>query len=311
MKRKFACLALIASLGTLSWGTAQGTRTELYDTKRMQQEIEVMKGILGTTIGFFSKEFRAREATVKTTTGWSYGERFGLDRVAGYYLYGQGVTFVVPLSSLEGVLSRGKVAYGGDLDEMTVAIADSRLAMEEAQAEMERAGADADMRAAVLQAQESAAVLAASARAGQIPPPPPPPPKAAQAPAATPAPAASAGGQAKRSQEEVKKRLFEAQEKMKVRREEVEQRRKRLLDAVDQLKVYLLEALANHGDSLTQLKPGEYLNIIITSDEMRWGFGEETAERQVISLQKSWVTDYKAGRLSLDALKQKALQYRT
>ena len=110
----------------------------------------------------------------------------------------------------------------------------------------------------------------------------------------------------------MRRRLADAQEKVKKRREEFEAQRQKLLQSLSEIKVYLIEALANHGDSLTFLKPNEYINIILTTDE---GFpifpdeGESRALREVVSVQKSVVSDYKGGRLNLDAFKQKVLQY--
>jgi hypothetical protein len=110
----------------------------------------------------------------------------------------------------------------------------------------------------------------------------------------------------------MRKRLADAQEKVKRRRADLETRRQKLLQSLSEIKVYLIEALANHGDSLTFLKPNEYINIILTTDE---GFpvfsdgGESRALREVISVQKTAVSDYKAGRVTLDAFKQKVLQY--
>jgi hypothetical protein len=110
----------------------------------------------------------------------------------------------------------------------------------------------------------------------------------------------------------VRKRLAEAQDKVKRRREESEQERQKLMEAVAQAKVYLIEALANHGDSLTTVKPNEYVNLVLTTDGANVLFAgteEPASRRQIISVQKSVITDYKAGRLTLEAFKQKVLQY--
>jgi hypothetical protein len=109
----------------------------------------------------------------------------------------------------------------------------------------------------------------------------------------------------------MQKKVQEAQEKMKKRREDAEQRRKKLIEWIDQAKGPFIEALANHADSLTFLKPSEYVNLIITAGPALELFRDSDSAdgRQVLSIQKSWATDYKAGRLTLDAFKQKVLQY--
>ena len=112
----------------------------------------------------------------------------------------------------------------------------------------------------------------------------------------------------------MRKKLAEVQERVKNRREAMEGRRQKLLQSLSEVKVFLIEALANHGDSLTTIKPNEYINIIFTTDEgppMLHEEGSGRSVRQVVSIQKSWITDYKAGRLTMEAFRQKALQYST
>ena len=112
--------------------------------------------------------------------------------------------------------------------------------------------------------------------------------------------------------EEMRKKLEEAQKKITATRKEMEERRKKLLESLTQASGYLVEALANHGDSLTHVRPNEYINIIITTDNDYMVFAQSTearSQREVLSVQKSNITDYKAGRITLDAFKQKVLQY--
>jgi len=49
MRRFFAVLILVLNIGLLSWSLAQGTRNDLFDQRKVDQELEIMKGILGTT----------------------------------------------------------------------------------------------------------------------------------------------------------------------------------------------------------------------------------------------------------------------
>src|SRR5512135_2391233 len=90
MKRHFVLLVLVASLGAFSLSTAQGTRTDIFDLKKSQQELEIMRGIIGTTLDFLSREMRGREDS-------GHMPMLG-HGVSAYYLYGQGAVFVVPLS---------------------------------------------------------------------------------------------------------------------------------------------------------------------------------------------------------------------
>jgi hypothetical protein len=76
------------------------------------------------------------------------------------------------------------------------------------------------------------------------------------------------------------------------------------------MKPALIEALAKHGDSLTIVKPEEYISLVIASERWRDFLGEEgEAGREVISVRKSVITDFKAGRITLDEFKKKVLVY--
>jgi hypothetical protein len=306
MKRQCIGLVLILSLGALSWGTAQTVKTDLFDVRKSQQELEIMKGILSTTLGFVARELQAKEAPVASTMPKiAYGFRGWSSNITAFYLYGQGATFVVPMSGFRFAYTKAKlVGAVGDFEPFKLEsdlLADSVDAMAHMQGEL--AERERDVMLVQLQARalaESAAAVAPQAPATPAPPQAPPP---AAAPVPTPRPDRD---------ESVRRRLAEAQEEVKKRREETEQRRQRMLESVAQIKVYLIEALANHGDSLTHVRPNEYINIVITSEEFGDKLFFDSTDRggnDVISVQKSIVTDYKAGRLTLDAFKQKVLQY--
>jgi hypothetical protein len=66
-----------------------------------------------------------------------------------------------------------------------------------------------------------------------------------------------------------------------------------------EIKESLIEAVANYGDSLTTVKPDEYINLVFDAG----------GKYDIVSIQKSWIKDYKAGNLTLDQFKAKAIQY--
>jgi hypothetical protein len=113
--------------------------------------------------------------------------------------------------------------------------------------------------------------------------------------------------------EALPKKVIVIQAKAKQRREEAEANREKCLQNLTEIKGYLVEALAKHGDSLTTVKPGEYINLVLADSRLgvdsALGVDGQKARYDVISVQKSWITDYKAARLSLDGFKQKVLQY--
>jgi len=296
MKKHLAGFLIIACLGSFSW--AQGNKTDLFDTTKSAQEMEIMKGILGTTLTFVAQNLQRQEAakssaktvstpygTVNTTFSWRS------TNMNAFYLYGQGAVFVMPASSFRGAGWNLSSRYDfAGAEYFTQAKLAETAALEKgiaaAAAEAARQGA-------------AAGVLAAAA----------PAPAQAAKPATAPAPAAPV----QLKEEELRKRVAEAQERVRKSRADMEANNAKFLAVLDQIKVYLIEAIANHGDSLTTVKPNEYITLVILTDDLESSvFRGELVTRnnqQIISVQKSLITDYKAGRLSLDALKQKVLQY--
>ena len=97
---------------------------------------------------------------------------------------------------------------------------------------------------------------------------------------------------------------------MKKSREEAAASQQKLLENLKEIRVYLVEALANYGDALTQVKSNEYINLILSTNTFDdTDSGRMKTRHDIISAQKSWITDYKAGRITLDNFKQKVLQY--
>ena len=80
----------------------------------------------------------------------------------------------------------------------------------------------------------------------------------------------------------------------------------KLLQAIDKIQTPLIETLANYGDSLTVVKPEEYINLVLMTDEST---SLQKKRLDIISARKSWITDYKAGRITLDEFRQQVLQY--
>ncbi|MBP1601908.1 MAG: hypothetical protein H6Q06_2059 [Acidobacteria bacterium] len=108
MRRFFAVLILVLNIGLLSWSLAQGTRNDLFDQRKVDQELEIMKGILGTTLDFAVRDLQV------STAGESRDERhlehaWGWNNISGFYLYGQGATFIIPTSEL------GRKAHSGSV----------------------------------------------------------------------------------------------------------------------------------------------------------------------------------------------------
>src|SRR5438093_6855256 len=99
MKRFYWTFVLLAGLVLLPSGKAQSTRAELFDLKKSQHELEIMRGILSTTLSFVIKEMRGQEGS-----GQQYEELihpyWKFSNIIAFYLPGQGAIFIVPASSL-------------------------------------------------------------------------------------------------------------------------------------------------------------------------------------------------------------------
>jgi hypothetical protein len=356
MRKHAAALLLILSLGSLSWSAAQGAKTDLFDLKKSRQELEIMKGILNATLGFAANEIQGREAPTNTYEGTLY-RYYGMgSNINAFYLYGQGATFIIPISSLRFASTKGRTptawlvgpkigtALGEGMEESLLQLQEGMdalnlemVAKNEEMAEAAREAAEAAQELARQAAEYPAAIRGGVA--GGVPggvgggvvggvhggvgvgvgsgkgqgvatgqaTSAAPVQAAPSAPAVAPKPA-----KPQMDKEEMRKKLEEAQAKIRKTREEMEARRKKLIESLTQASGYLVEALANHGDSLTHVRPNEYINIIITTDDESLVYAQNTearSRREVISVQKSNITDYKAGRITLDAFKQKVLQY--
>ena len=307
MKKTYATLLLVIALGLLPWGATQ-TRTDLFDLKKSQQELEIMRGILSTTLGFVMKELRGKDSSAPEPRDDFFHWRF--TNVSAFYLYGQGAIFIIPASSFRSVFSlfdkEGRL-WDAQEHEIEAAVTAAETGVQVLAELKETGGVVGGVLGGVVGGVPGGVEggIAGGVKAGTrvqapVAPQPPPAPSAA---APTPAPKPA------RSQDEIRKKLFKAQEEVKQRRDQAEAKRAKFLDQLAEIKVYLVEALANHGDSLTHVKPNEYITILITSDEGDMFKDSTRSHREVLSVQKSAVMDYKAGKLSLDAFKQKVLNY--
>lgn len=258
MKKQIAGILIILSLGAFSWG--QGNK-DLFDAKKSQEELEIMKGILNTTISFIGEKDSENRFSV-----WRNPD------IDAFYLADQGAVFVIPISSRRFI----NMEISRSLDA-------TREALNALRSNIRQEG--------------NSIVIPA--------PPAPPAPAAAPAPPAPPEPPESPFS-SQQDREELKKRIEEFRAKTEKSREEALKRREKLMQSLADVKTSLIEVLANYGDSLTTVKPDEHVNLVLTTESSE---GRQKERFDIISARRSWITDYKAGRLSLDAFKQKVLQY--
>ena len=108
---------------------------------------------------------------------------------------------------------------------------------------------------------------------------------------------------------DLQKKLRDLQDKAKARQEELESKKAKFRSNLEQVKGVLVQTLANYGDSLTTVKPQEFINLVIVDEDGSWLTGNAEGKREIISVQKSIISDYKTGRLTLEEFKHKVLNY--
>lgn len=244
MFKKWIATSLVVFTAAAVGAAAQS----LFDARKAEKELEVMEGILQTTLKFVTQEASDDEAVLAFGAATGNFLRLGGSSVDSYYLYDQGAVFVVDLPGI-------RFARGGDAKVYSAILSDAR---------------------------------------------------------------STGTGQVTRSSTAIsRERLMELQEKVKQQQEEYKKEAEEHRQRLDEVKEFLVEALANHGDSLTILKDDEYINLVLNSPSDGWLLSSNSRNRiyggsrraEYISVQKSWISDYKAGRLTLDQFKQKALSY--
>jgi hypothetical protein len=306
MKKKLAAILFILGVAIFSWAQAP---KDIFDGKKSQAEMDIMKGILSTTLSYVTQG--------QKVDPW----RFNTSSISAYYLYGQGAVFEIPTSvfrrSYSGIFA-GAV-FNPEMSESLQQLNEHSKELEVKVAELAQryktsvvVGTGAGVGSG--KAATKIGLSNEAAPAAPVPPLPPAPPATPAVPAPQPAPFVSPNPSAspmpfKVDREELRKKIEEYQAKIKKSREEADADREKFLQSLNEIKGYLVETLANYGDSLTTVKPNEYINLVLSTDSLDSDFGNRKPRHDVISVQKSWITDYKAGRLSLDVFKQKVLQY--
>lgn len=311
MKKSHLMIVVVVCVMLWSWNSFQSAGTQPFDLRKCQQELEIMKGILRTTLGFASQELAAgrknEKFETKTAAKRFVFARTGDSNIGAFYLVGQGAVFTIPTSSVRDMMrAQGKMGFAlaADMKDMGWNgpwMQQLENQLNELNGQLQDFGSDGFAGLAAVPVPPSPPAPAAPAVAPASPVPAPKPPQAGQD---------SPGGAAVRERQ-LRQKLAELQDKVKQRGAEEEARQAKFRESLSQLKVFLVEAMANHGDSLTVVKPNEYVNLVIVDEGNRWpgDDSDDRAQREVLSVQKSAITDYKTGKLSLEAFKQKVLNY--
>jgi hypothetical protein len=287
MKLRIAGITILLLIGTFSWG--QGVK-EPFDVKKSTEELEIMKGILNTTLTFSGQN------SAKSASRWR------VSNLSAFYLAGQGAVFVIPTSGLrfradQDLFASVSFGPGPEFSEQMAMLGE----------EIGRQTSEIQLEAAEAAQQALELSYRASKQEAAPAPPAPPAPPVPPAPPSAPAIAPKAGSSAKVEieHEKLKKAIEAAKARVQKAREEASATRDKFLQNLAEAKTSLVDALANYGDSMTTVKPEEFINLVLVTN----GFDDQKTRSDVISARKSWITDYKAGRLNLEGFRQKVVQY--
>lgn len=271
----WAALGLAAVMLTGGGMRAEETRAP---SDKTREEMEIMKGILRAKLSLAEGTERRRVVTR------------GAD-IDAFYLQGQGAVFLVPVSRLNAVSD-----FAVSLPDIELDFSGQNEAIREFSEQIREYSEQV-----ARQATEFALEVSATGRA------------AGNGSAAVALPEARAPRKVDREAlqkraEEVRARAAEARARAAERRQKAEENRKKMLADLDGVRNGLVEALAGYGDSLTTVGPGEYVNIVLLDVPADAAGARRGSE--VISARKSWISDHKAGKLSLGEFKGKVLRYR-
>ncbi len=278
--RRRIILTMVALLLTLCLTIVKPVAQQpVVDSQKSRQELETMEGILSTTLGYAVK----RLATTRATEGEKAFRlhAMGGQEVSGYYLYGQGAVFMIPISALQ---RHKEFAY--DFGELTVGVTEmSYLAAAEATAVLQKVSPDV-------------AIAGDDAE------------KAEEKALKQPQKAEERQKELTKNLEKQKEKIQQLQEKAKKRRAEMEESHKQLIARLGQVKVDLKDALARYGDSLSIVKPEESVTIILSDNRgFRWGDSEGDSICHVLTVKKSLVTDLKAGKITREEFDRRVVDY--
>ena len=262
------------------------------DKVQAEKELEIMKSVISTSLSLAKKGLRAEDSSEGRRVRYErYATDFIEDGIEGYYLYGQGVVFTVPYPCLSG-------RFPGDweneihvrLDEIMEGDLIDREFLEQ---EVELLRNEVELQRQELGLSHS------------VPPPPPPPV----------APYAQEPGDAARKEAiaEVEKNLENKVSKIKVRLREVKEQtaeqKEKTAKERQAIKQELISVVAVHGDSLTQVKENEFINLILWDQCEPFVWNNSKDERIVLSVRKSDISAYRSGQMTLEQLKSRFIEY--
>jgi hypothetical protein len=270
-----------------------------YDTVQIDREIAVMKSIIETSLNLARKSVQAEGSRSSGfDSRFQYWEQFsGGGGVNGYYLYGQGAVFTIPYPCLSGKSPREWDEVVARIEELKaqespnvgyllseMAFLESQIQMEQRELDMMRSSGESLFETVPFEEPESPETVE---------------------------PRAPRGRDTEARKEALEKRIKRLQERLEKGRERSEDQRAKAEKERELIREELFRVIATHGDSLTEVKDDEYINLILNDscEPFRWNRNREGRSQSVLSVRKSDLGLYRSGQLTLDQLKQKFIEY--
>jgi flagellar motility protein MotE (MotC chaperone) len=275
MRRRIV-LIMLALFVTLCFTIVKPVAQQpVVDSQKSRQELETMEGILSTTLGYAVQRLGGNQAA-EGDRAFKFHRMDG-GEVNGYYVYGQGAVFMIPISALQ---RHQEMDFAFAMPDIDVLIEPAVKAGLEAAV----AGWEISSEIQAEQAKEKSEQLQQKAEERKK--------------------------ELTKNMEKQKEKIQQLQEKTKQRRAEMEARRKELIGRLDQVKVDLKDALARYGDSLSIVKPEESVTIILSDERgFRWGDSEGGNICHVLTVKKSLATDLKSGKITREEFNRRVVDY--
>lgn len=301
---RWETLALIAVLMVTGALAAQPD----IDSRQAEKELAIMKSVISTSLALLRKDLQAKYEAGAKGEGTSrrhveYLHEMELSSIEGKYLFGQGVVFTIPYPCLGDDFPFEVAELEHRLQEMVEdQMVDEEYLVEEAEylaEEAERALRDADL------ARRDVIIMRSS-------PSVPEPPEAPEAPDAPEPPNPEIPDVPELSPEaraRLERTVKDINLKLSVLREESEEQRKMVAEERAAIKEELVKVIATHGDSLTQLKDDQFINLVLRDQCGHFGWRSENSEQTILSVRKSDVRAYRTGQLTMDQFKDRVVEY--
>ncbi len=285
---------ILTILVAMTWPvlvTTAQTRQLPFDSAQTRRELEIMKGILETTLRFSVESVEA-----------DYRFPGSQGNVDGFYLYGQGAVFIVPiyrdpvrtaeLASLEGSVAQLKAqdqASEAYLRAMEMRLDANRVLYE-----------------GMLQ-RDLAYVALPPVLAPRVPRPGSPP-EAPEPPLPPPAPLPEAELV---TDEALRERVADLEARLQDKKKQAEERQAEETRRLEILGVELIGAVAKHGQSLSVVKADEYITLLLTpghSGLVRWGDRGSRSRTRVLTIPRSAITAFQSSG-NLEQLQRSVIDY--